>query len=158
MKHSKLIYRSPQYLYDAYPQVHEFGWNTSRIGIFMSSHLLHGNKKENGKSSEVEERSFQALIKYRNMVIQSAIVPDKVPYMRTSERHTPTDLIEMYYPRIQALCWTPTKVGVFFRCGLLNGYKEASGRSAMITPESFVRLIDHAVGTIERRAKFAKGA
>lgn len=61
--------------------------------------------------------------------------------MRTTINHySPAELIELY-PNVRKLGWTPTKIGIFFRAGLLVGFASGKENKAMILEESFVKLI-----------------
>ena len=54
--------------------------------------------------------------------------------------YSPTELLELY-PEAAKLGWTATKVGIFFRSGLLVGFVSGKENKAMITEASFVKLL-----------------
>lgn len=54
--------------------------------------------------------------------------------------YTPAELVERY-PDAKKIGWSATKIGIFFRAGLLLGYYSSSERKAMISEASFVRLV-----------------
>jgi len=54
--------------------------------------------------------------------------------------YSPTELLELY-PQAIKLGWTATKVGIFFRSGLLVGFVSGKENKAMITEESFIKLL-----------------
>lgn len=55
--------------------------------------------------------------------------------------YSPSELMELY-PQAAKLGWTPTKIGIFFRAGLLVGFVGGKENKAMITEQSFLKLID----------------
>lgn len=60
--------------------------------------------------------------------------------MPTINLYSPTELLELY-PDALKLGWTATKIGIFFRSGLLVGFISGKENKAMITEESFVKLM-----------------
>jgi|TARA_B110001469_G_C9410113_1_gene210006 hypothetical protein len=54
--------------------------------------------------------------------------------------YTPTELIELY-PNATKAGWTPTKIGIMFRCGLLIGFISGKENASMILEDSFVYLM-----------------
>ena len=54
--------------------------------------------------------------------------------------YSPTELLEIY-PEVVKLGWSATKIGIFFRAGLLVGFLSGKENKAMITEESFIKLI-----------------
>jgi hypothetical protein len=56
--------------------------------------------------------------------------------------YTPTELLELY-PDAKKIGWTPTKVGMMFRSGLLVGFISGKHNSAMILEESFIELMKY---------------
>ena len=157
MNKADLYFKSPTYLFEKYKQMRRFGWTLPRIGMFLNSYLLFGHPRDNKNPARIHERSFQALIKYSNEVSQRQVVQDKHPDLDGGDFFTPTELIEMFPAHAKAFNWTPTKIGVFHCTKLLNGYKVGAGRSSFISRKSFVLLINHTIGTIERRVEILPG-
>lgn len=54
--------------------------------------------------------------------------------------YTPSELVEIY-PDVLKIGWTPTKIGIMFRCGLLVGFISGKQKSSMILEESFLELM-----------------
>ena len=61
--------------------------------------------------------------------------------MTKISHYTPTELIELY-PDAKKVGWTPTKIGIMFRCGLLVGFISGKERTSMILEVSFVELME----------------
>lgn len=146
----KIKYETPQTLYNRYPEVQLLGWNVSRIGVLLNAYLLHGLPKEKRRLALVDERSFQALIKFSGSVFDEHKAQTTTRSVGLTELVTPTELIEEYEDLVN-LGWTPTKIGIFLSCKLLVGCQNGVGRSCLITRGSLLRLVDHANGTSERR-------
>ena len=53
---------------------------------------------------------------------------------------SPSELVELY-PQVNKLGWTATKIGIFFRSGFLVGFLSGKENKALITEESFVKLL-----------------
>jgi len=47
------------------------------------------------------------------------------------------------YPKAKKIGWTATKIGIFFRAGLLVGFISGKENKAMILEESFLKLIKY---------------
>lgn len=62
--------------------------------------------------------------------------------MKRIQHYSPTELIEMY-PGVLKLGWSAMKIGTFFRAGLLVGFISGKENKAMITEESFLKLIKY---------------
>ena len=62
--------------------------------------------------------------------------------MTPAKLFTPAELIEIY-PNVNAIGWTSTKIGIFFRAGLLNGFISGKEKKALITEESFIDLMKY---------------
>lgn len=62
--------------------------------------------------------------------------------MKNITHYTPTELLELY-PDARKIGWTPTKIGIMFRCGLMVGFYSGKERTAMILEASFVKLIKY---------------
>ncbi len=137
-------------LFDRYKSVRVLGWNLSRIGIFVNSSLLLGFPNERQKPTLICERSFQALIKLANKTVDAQKIDNNISSEDYTDLMTPLELYETY-PRVIVLGWSPTKIGLFLSSQLLVGYQKGAGRSCYITRMSFLRLMEHANGTLDRR-------
>lgn len=62
--------------------------------------------------------------------------------MKRVTHYTPTELLELY-PDAKKIGWTPTKVGIMFRCGLLVGFISGKERTSMILKDSFINLMKY---------------
>lgn len=60
--------------------------------------------------------------------------------MKRDKHYTPTELCELY-PQVQKIGWTPTKIGVFFRSGLLVGFVSGKSNTSLILESSFIELM-----------------
>jgi len=54
--------------------------------------------------------------------------------------YSPSELLELY-PKATMIGWTATKIGIFFRAGLLVGFISGKENKALITEESFIKLM-----------------
>lgn len=68
------------------------------------------------------------------------------------EHYTPKELLELY-PEAKKLGWTPVKIGIMFRCGLLVGFISGKESSAMILEESFKDLLRY-INRVNRSRDF----
>ncbi len=62
--------------------------------------------------------------------------------MTPIRHYSPAELLEIY-PKAKKIGWTATKIGIFFRSGLLVGFISGKENKAMILEESFVKLIKY---------------
>ncbi len=67
-----------------------------------------------------------------------------------SKLFSPSELVELY-PKVKSYGWTPTKIGIFFRAGLLNGFISGKENKALILEESFIDLMNYFNITSEKR-------
>ena len=144
------LFLSPEKLIEKYPSVQIYGWNDSRIGLFYSAHLLVGLSNTGGSPLLIHERSFLSLMSFgKKMAIRKAVYLEN-PSDVEQDLLTPGELIEEY-PNVIYLSWNPTKIGVLLSAGLLIGHSHGKGHGSSITRKSFLMLVDHAHGTLDRR-------
>jgi hypothetical protein len=62
--------------------------------------------------------------------------------MGSFSHYSPSELLELY-PKAKILGWTPTKIGIFFRSGLLVGFVSGKENKALILEESFIKLMKY---------------
>ena len=121
MPYSNVNYQSPQYLCEKYNQVEFWNWNPQRIGVFLNSFLLIGDPRKGKITAQIDERSFQALIKFANSIVDFHKIKYKDHAACSYELLTPEELINQN-PRVKAVRWTPTKIGIFLSTNLLLVY------------------------------------
>lgn len=68
------------------------------------------------------------------------------------EHYTPSELLELY-PAAKKIGWTPTKIGIMFRCGLLVGFISGKEGTAMILEDSFKDLLRY-INQVNRSRDF----
>lgn len=149
-------YRSAAYLCEKYREVEFWNWNPKRLGVFLNSFLLIGDPRKGKKSAQIDESSFLALIKFANTIADLKKIEYKNYKASRYELFTPEELIEQN-PRVKAVRWTATKIGIFLSTNLLFGIRKSSSEGCLITKTSFELLINHTLGTINRRKKIFLG-
>lgn len=150
MYHPPINYRTPTYLCEKYTRVAFWNWNPKYIGVFVNSFLLIGDPRKGKHKAQVDERSFQALIKFSNSIIDLHKIKYKNTVACSYELLTPDELINLH-PCVKAVRWTPTKLGIFLSTNLLFGLPKGAGNGCLITKRSFELLMLHTKGTMERR-------
>lgn len=60
-----------------------------------------------------------------------------------SDYLTPAELVQRY-PNVRGIGWSATKIGIFYKAGLLVGYYSSSERKVLIQAQSFIQLVHYA--------------
>jgi hypothetical protein len=144
---STLNFLTPVQLIEKYPQMKDWGWTASKIGIFYYCGLVNGKRRM--FKSYILESSFLELIEFANLVAtkhQMSIKPGK-----RNNLLTPQEILEKYPECVRKLFWNSHKIGVLFNSGLLLGYRSGREYKALIHESSVLTLIRYINKTNKKR-------